>query len=188
MRRPVALRTDYDAAELRRIAEKSADVDQARRLLVLAAIYDGRSRRNAARAGGASSQAVRHWVLRFNAHGPAGLIVRKSPGRPPRLKEWQRAMLVAATEIGPDGAEGSVARLRLIDVRQWLWDRFEVSVSIQTLSRELRALGYQRRPGRPRHTLRHGTESDSADVPVPAAELSRRGAARLPHDQSRPHA
>ena len=50
MRRPIPLRLDYDAAQLRRIARESEDADQVRRLLVLAAIYDGASRTQAAEA------------------------------------------------------------------------------------------------------------------------------------------
>jgi hypothetical protein len=41
MRRPIALRLDYDAVLLRRIARESEDPDQVRRLLTLAAIYRG---------------------------------------------------------------------------------------------------------------------------------------------------
>ena len=36
---PVALRTDFDAVGVRRLAKKSKDSAQARRLLALAAIY-----------------------------------------------------------------------------------------------------------------------------------------------------
>lgn len=40
---------------------------QVRRLLALAAIYEGASRTQAARIGGVTLQVVRDWVLRFNA-------------------------------------------------------------------------------------------------------------------------
>lgn len=40
MRRPIALRTDFDAASLRRIARESEDADQVRRLLALAVTYE----------------------------------------------------------------------------------------------------------------------------------------------------
>ena len=49
MRKPIALRPDYDAAQLHRIARESEDADQVRRLLALAAIYDGGSRTQVAR-------------------------------------------------------------------------------------------------------------------------------------------
>jgi hypothetical protein len=41
MSRAIALRPDFSAAELRRLARRGKDAAQARRLLALAAIYDG---------------------------------------------------------------------------------------------------------------------------------------------------
>jgi len=81
---PIPLRDDFDAAEVRREAKKSKDGGQARRLLALAAIYDGSTRREAAKIGGVTLQIVRDWVLKFNAHGPSGLIAGKAPGQTPR--------------------------------------------------------------------------------------------------------
>ena len=101
MRRPIPLRSDYDAALLRRIARESQDPDQVRRLLTLALIYDGGSRTEAANAGCVTLQVVRDWVLRFNAQGPEGLIDRKAPGHPSRLNDEHRAALAAMVENGP---------------------------------------------------------------------------------------
>ena len=77
---PVPLRSDFDPAALRSIARKPKDGPQARRLLALAAIYEGASRTEAARIGGVILQIVRDWVVKFSAHGPAGLIDRKPRG------------------------------------------------------------------------------------------------------------
>ena len=74
----VGLRGDYDAGALRVAAKRSKDGPQARRLLALAAIYDGASRTEAAKIGGVTLQVVRDWVVRFNAQGPDGLIDRKA--------------------------------------------------------------------------------------------------------------
>ena len=63
----VRVRGDYEAAQLRALAKRSADAAQTRRLLALAAIYDGGSRTEAARLGGVGLQTVRDWVLAFNA-------------------------------------------------------------------------------------------------------------------------
>src|SRR3954447_564173 len=71
---PVPLRTDFDAHALRAIARATKDGPQARRLLALAAIYDGATRTAAARIGGVTVQIIRDWVGKFNAHGPAGLV------------------------------------------------------------------------------------------------------------------
>ena len=43
MRPPVQLREDYNAPDLRALAKASRDANQTRRLLALAAIYDGAS-------------------------------------------------------------------------------------------------------------------------------------------------
>ena len=106
----IALRADFDAARVRAAAKRSKDGPQARRLLALAAIYDGASRAEAARIGGVTVQIIRDWVLRFNAQGPEGLVDRKAPGQPSRLNEAHRAALAAmnlhlaeiATQIAPD--------------------------------------------------------------------------------------
>ena len=54
-------------------------------------------------------------------------------------------------ESGPTPAIHGVVRWRLIDLCQWLWEEFRVSVAKQTLSRELRAMGYRKLSARPRH-------------------------------------
>ena len=49
---PIPIRSDFDARQLRVFARKTKDGPQARRLLALAAIYDGATRTEAARIGG----------------------------------------------------------------------------------------------------------------------------------------
>jgi transposase len=90
-------------------------------------------------------------VLRFNANGPDGLIDGKSTGRPPLLDDEQRRALVAMVEAGPIPAIHEVVRWRLIDLVQWVFDEYGLSVTKQILSRELRALGYRKLSARPRH-------------------------------------
>ena len=148
---PIPLRGDFDAAGVRRAARESKDAGQTRRLLALAGIYNGATRTEAARIGGVTLQIVRDWVMRFNAQGPAGLIGGKAPGKPRILNDVHRAALVAAVESGPIPAVHGVVRWRIIDLCQWLHEAFQVSVSEQTLSQELRELGYRKLSARPRH-------------------------------------
>ena len=42
-------------------------------------------------------------------------------------------------------------RWRIVDLCQWVFEEFRVIVSEQTLSRELRAMGYRKLSARPRH-------------------------------------
>lgn len=148
---PIALRSDYDATQLRRVARRSQDAGQTRRLLALAAIYDGATRTEAAAIGGVTLQIVRDWVLKLNEHGPDGLVGGKAPGPQSRLDDQHRAALVKVVENGPVAAVHGVVRWRIIDLCQWLHDEFEVTVSKQTLGRELRAMGYRKLSARPRH-------------------------------------
>ena len=124
---------------------------QARRLLALAAIYDGSTRREAAKIGGVTLQIVRDWVLKFNAHGPSGLIAGKAPGQTPRLTTEHRAALARMVEDGPIPAVHGVVRWRLVDLCQWVFEEYSVVVSTQTMSRELRAMDYRKLSARPKH-------------------------------------
>jgi transposase len=151
MPRAITLRPDFRATELRRLARRSKDAAQARRLLALAAIYDGGTRSEAARLGNVTLQIVRDWVVRFNAEGPEALIDRKAPGPTPLLTDAHRQALAAQIDNGPIPAIHGVVRWRLCDLGQWLWEEFRVSVSPQTLSREVRALGFRKLSARPKH-------------------------------------
>jgi transposase len=148
---PIPLRADFDAQIVRAGAKRSKDGGQARRLLALAAIYEGATRTEAAKIGGVTLQIVRDWVLKFNAHGPDGLIDRKPPGQPSRLNDTHRAALAAIIESGPIPAIHGVVRWRIIDLCQWIYEEFRVVVAKQTLSRELRAMDYRKLSARPRH-------------------------------------
>ncbi len=147
----IGLRNDYDATTLHAIAKRTKDGPQARRLLALAAIYDGATRSEAAKIGGVGLQIVRDWVLRFNAHGPEGLFDRKAPGQPSRLNDAHRAALARMIEDGPIPAIHGVVRWRLVDLCQWVFEEFRVAVAEQTMSRELREMGYRKLSARPRH-------------------------------------
>ena len=141
---PIPLRVDFDAVQLRGLARKTKDGPQARRLLALAAIYDGATRTEAAKIGGVGLQIIRDWVLRFNARGSDGLLDGKSPGQPSRLNDAQRQAIGLMIENGPISAVHGVVRWRLVDLAQWIFEEFRITIAKQTLSRELRAMGYRK--------------------------------------------
>ena len=147
----VLLRGDFDATQLRGLAKETKDGPQARRLLALAAIYDGATRTEAAKIGGVGLQIVRDWVLRFNTRGPVGLLNGKAPGQPSKLSDVQRQAIARMIESGPIPAAHGVVRWRLIDLAQWIYEEFRITIAKQTLSRELRAMGYRKLSARPRH-------------------------------------
>ena len=86
----VPLRTDFSAGELRQLAKPAEGADQSRRLLSLAAVLDGMSRKAAAEIGAMDRQTLRDWAHRFNAKGPEGLINGKAPGPVPKLSPEQK--------------------------------------------------------------------------------------------------
>jgi len=171
---PVPLRGDFAALQLRGFARRTKDGPQARRLLALAAIYDGATRTEAAKLGGVTLQIVRDWVVKFNARGPDGLADKKAPGQASRLNDEHRVALAKVIDEGPVPAIHGVVRWRLVDLCQWVFEEFRVSVSVQTLSRELRALGYRRLSARPRHHAQaEGAIEDFKKVSPPAWRRSR---------------
>ena len=158
---PVSLRGDFKASQLRALARKTKDGPQARRLLALAAIYEGATRTEAARIGGVTLQIIRDWVMRFNAQGACGLLDGKSPGQPTRLNDVQRQAIVRMIESGPIPAIHGVVRWRLIDLSQW------VNTSLSTAS-----------PGAPRTSTR-APRSPTVTVAVsgdPEGSAAARGA------------
>jgi Winged helix-turn helix len=77
------------------------------------------------------------------------------PGPPSKLTDAHRAALVARVDAGPIPAIHGVVRWRLIDLIQWVWEwvweEFRITISKQTLSRELRARNDRKLSARPRH-------------------------------------
>jgi transposase len=158
---PIPLRSDFDAEALRALAKGSRNPAQTRRLLALSVIAAGGARSESAEIGGVGLQTVRDWVLAFNTDGPDGLIDGKAPGARPRLNADQRDVLKARVEQGPVPAAHGVVRWRLRDLAQILSEDHGVSVSEQTLSRVLRAMGYRKLSAGPRH---HAQDPEAATI------------------------
>jgi transposase len=87
---PISPPMDFAADGLRRLARKTRDTKQSRRLLSLAAVLHGMNRTEAARIGGMDRQTLRDWVHRFNSEGPDGLKDRPGGGMPSALWESPR--------------------------------------------------------------------------------------------------
>jgi len=111
----------YTGADLRRLARRCSD---------------------AARSGGVTLQIVRDLVVRFNTEGPDGQISRKAPGKASILNDEQRRALIEMVEAGPIPVSHGVVRWRLINLPQCVRDEFGLSITKETLSREVRALAY----------------------------------------------
>ena len=147
----IPLRRDFDAPALRRLARRCRDNRQLRRLLALAAVYDGLNRTEAARIGGMDRQTLRDWVLRFNDDGPEGLTNREGAGRPRLLNDRQMQELAQIVETGPDRETDGVVRWRRIDLVHVITERFGVKCSQSVISDYLAEPGFSHISGRPQH-------------------------------------
>jgi putative transposase len=147
----IAVRDDFEADDLRGLAAKAKDADQARRLLALAAVCDGMDREDAGRIGGMDRQTLRDWVHRFNERGPDGLINIKPSGRPRKLSSEQEEDLRQLVEAGPNPEKDGVVRWRCVDLKRVLGERFGVDLSAVSLGRTLKKLGFSHISARPQH-------------------------------------
>lgn len=150
---PVAipLRRDFDAPSLRQLSRRCSDSRQVRRLLALAAVYDGMNRTEAARIGGMDRQTLRDWVHRFNEGGPDGLTNREGAGRRRLLNDDQMGELAQIVETGPDREADGVIRWRRSDLVRIIDQRFGVACSQSVISDYLTELGFSHISGRPQH-------------------------------------
>ena len=147
----VELRDDFSADELRRMAARSRDANQSRRLLALAAVRDGMSREAAARVGGMDRQTLRDWVHAFNVQGADGLINAKPPGARRKLSTAQRAEIARIVEAGPDPETDGVVRWRCVDLRRLILARYNVDLDEVSIGRMLKEAGFSHISARPRH-------------------------------------
>lgn len=147
----IPVRTDFTAADLRKLAARSADANQSRRLLSLAAVRDGMRRGEAARIGGMDRQTLRDWVHRFNADGPDGLVDRKASGPERRLNADQLNELEKIVEAGPDPEKDGVVRWRRTDLQRVIKDRFGVDYHERHVGHILHELGFSHVSPRPQH-------------------------------------
>ena len=150
MGRAIELRTDYTSATLRLLAKRGKDTAQTRRLLAIAAVLDGASRAEAAKAGGMDRQTLRDWVIRFNEQGPDGLVSKLSPGAPGKLTDEHKGFLAQLVEEGPIPASHGVVRWRACDLIMQLHEKFGISVSDDTVYRALKELGFSHVSARPK--------------------------------------
>ena len=86
----------------------------------------------------------------------------------------KRAALARVIEDGPVPAIDGVVRWRLVDLAQWVFETFRISISRQTLGRELRAMNYRKLSARPRHHAQAaGAVEDLKTFPAVVAAVAR---------------
>jgi len=144
-------RTELSAADLRLAATRSRDADTARRMLALALVLEGRSRKEAAESCGMDRQTLRDWIIRYSEEGLTGLSDRVSPGPASRLGPEQMAELSEIVEAGPDPAVDQVVRWRRVDLRRVITERWGVEFHERSVGKLLHRLGFAKLSVRPKH-------------------------------------
>jgi transposase len=165
---PLPIRTDRDAAELRRLARRERDGRLSTRLLALANALDGLPREEAARLAGMTGQTLGDWVHRYNAEGVEGLRDRPRPGRPCALDEGQQAALKALVLMGPSLARDGCVAWRARDLRTLVERRFGVRYGETGILKLLKGLDLSWQKTRPVHPEADPRAQERFKKPCPA--------------------
>ena len=148
------IRRDRTPAVLRKLAKAEDDARVARRLLAIANALTGMSRAEAAKSAGMDRQTLRDWVIRYNAHGVAGLCDGWNGGRPPILTADEQAELHAIVLAGPDPEKDGFCAFTRDDLVAIAKRKFGKSMHPASMGRVLRRLDLSRQKARPSHPLK----------------------------------
>lgn len=148
---PLAIRGDISSADLRREARRESDSRVVCRLLAIANALDGMSREQSARQAGLDRQALRDWVLRYNAEGIDGLHDRPRSGRPSFLDEGQMAVFRSIVLRGPDTERDGISSWTAKDLCRVVEARFGITYRESGMLKLLHSLGLSWQKTRPSH-------------------------------------
>jgi transposase len=124
---------------------------------VVEAVEGGESQVRVAATFSVSPATVKRWVARRRRDAEDDLAPGKSPGRPPKVLPQQRAALWSQLESNP-------AATLEEHVQLW-WSKQGVQLSVFSMSRAIRRLGWTRKKGvwePPSVTRRPGSDGGSA--------------------------
>ena len=166
----LCIRKDRTPAVLRKLAKAETNTRVARRLLAIANALSGMSRKEAAEAAGMDRQALRDWVIRYNAHGLDGLYDCWGDGRPPRLDAHEQAELMRIVLAGPDPEADGISAFTREDLVRICEARFSKTLHATSLGRLLRRLGLSWQKARPSHPKKDPAEAEAFKKSPGAAE------------------
>ena len=143
-------RLDKSAQELRRIAGRVKDGRVSRRLLAIALVLEGASRKVAAESCGMDRQTLRDWIHRYNDEGIDGLTDRGGRGVKSCLTSDHLAQLKTWVKDGPDPEQDGVVHWRRKDLARKIEATFGIKLHERTVGTYLAKLGYKRMSARSR--------------------------------------
>ena len=167
----LAERTD----ELRHLVKTDPDPRVRHRAQALVMLAQGEAVVRVARAFRTAPHRVRAWRAWYLEGGRDRLADDRRTGRPPKLGAEDLAFLDEALQVDPQAYGWPVATWGIRDLRELLRQRRGVEVSVYTVHRAVRGLGYRYR--RPRHDLRHRQDAEAVASARQALEWLGKGPA-----------
>ena len=145
--------------DLRHLTKTDPDPRVRRRAHAVLLVEEGQSLASVARLFHTSAYRVHVWHGRFARDGRAGLLDRPRGGRPPILSDADRAFLEEALERGPQAYDLPMTIWSIRDLQALLVRERSITVSVDTVHRAVRELGFRSR--RPRHDLTHRQDREA---------------------------
>jgi transposase len=146
-------------SELRHLVKTDPDPRVRHRAQALLMLAQGASVLGVARWFRTAPQRVRVWRRWFLDGGRDRLADDRRTGRPPKLGPADLAFLDEALQRGPPAYGWPVTTWSIRDLQELLRQERHVEVSVYTVYRTVRGLGYRYR--RPRHDLKHRQDAEA---------------------------
>jgi transposase len=146
-------------AHLHQLTKTDPDPRVRRRAQAVLLVAEGQTLASVARLFHTSAYRVHVWRERFARGGRTGLLDQPRGGRPHALSDADRAFLEEALERGPQAYALPMTIWSIRDLHALLVRERSVTVSVDTVHRAVRALGFRSR--RPRHDLTHRQDREA---------------------------
>lgn len=147
------------ADTLRYLVKTDSDPRVRRRAQALFMLAQGASVLGVARWFRTAPHRVRTWRTWFLEGGRDRLADDRRTGRPPKLGPDDLTFLDEALQRGPQAYGWPVTTWSIRDLQELLRQKRQVEVSVYTVHRTVRGLGY--RYHRPRHDLKHRQDAEA---------------------------
>jgi transposase len=144
---------------LRHLVKTDPDPRVRRRAQALLLLAQGESVLGVARWFRTAPHRVRVWRRWFLDGGRDRLADARRTGRPPKLGPDDLTLLDDALQRGPEAYGWPVSTWSIRDLQALLRQERQVEVSVYTVHRAVRGLGYRYR--RPRHDLKHRQDAEA---------------------------
>ena len=134
--------TKKELERLMQAARNRGDLAVVKKILAILAVAAGQFYDSISEILHVSEESIRLWVKDLCLIGPAGLIAKKSPGRPSKLTKTQKKELERIITEGPASAGFLGACWRSPMIQQLIYEKFGVSYSVHYIAQLLKNMGF----------------------------------------------